>query len=136
MSRLRQFGGKCLNRRKLVGAVMVVLLMGLAFGFGPEGRIAPMPWGTGFRLAFAAALGGALFAAFYDRKNLPKKPFDFSPMRGLQYFMLGWLLFPIALVWRWSVNSLDYSVTDLAAGTLVMSLLLGIVGTFTENTGI
>ncbi len=113
-----------------------MLLLGLAFGFGPEGHIAPMPWGTGFKLAFAAALCGALFAAFYDRRNLPRKAFDFNPVRGLQYFLLGWLLFPIALVWRWSVNNMDYSVADLAAGTLVMSLLIGIVGTFTENTGI
>jgi hypothetical protein len=115
---------------------MVVVLMGLAFGFGPEGRIAPMPWGTGLRLAFAAALGGALFAAFYDRKNLPKKAFDFSPRRGLQYFLMGWLLFPIALLWRWGMRDMDFSVADLAAGTLVMSLLIGIVGTFTENSGI
>ena len=125
-----------MNRRKLIGGTAFLALMGFAFGFGPEGRIAPMEWGTGATLVFTLALCGALFAAFYDRKYLPKKAFDFSPKRGLLYFMLGWFLFPILAVFRWGVRDMDYSVAELAAGTLVMSVLIGIIGTFTENTGI
>ena len=125
-----------MNRRKLTGGAALALLMALAFGFGPEGHISQMEWSTGGKLVFAVAICGALFAAFYDRKNLPKKAFDFSPKRGLLYFLCGWFLFPIALVWRSGVKDLDYTVADLALGTLFMSVLIGIVGTFTENTGI
>lgn len=125
-----------MNRRKLIGAIALVALFGFAFGFGPEGRISQTEWGTGGSLVFAVAICGALFAAFYDRKNLPKKAFDFNPKRGMLYFMLGWVLFPILFVLRWGVKDLDFSMAELAAGTLVMSVLIGIVGTFTENTGI
>lgn len=125
-----------MNRRKLIGGIALLALMGFAFGFGPEGRIVQNQWGTGVKLVFAVAICSALFAAFYDRKNLPKKAFDFNPKRGLMYFLLGWILLPVLLVFRWGMKDMDYSVADLAVGTLVMSVLIGIIGTFTENTGI
>lgn len=125
-----------MNRRKLIGGIALLALMSFAFGFGPEGRIVPNQWGTGVKLAFAIAICSALFAAFYDRKNLPRKAFDYNPKRGLLYFLAGWILFPIMLVWRWGVRDMDYSVAELALGTLVMSVLVGIIDTFTENTGI
>lgn len=125
-----------MNRRKLIGGIALVLLAGWAFGFGPEGRFSQAEWSTWGKLVFAVAICGALFAAFYDRKNLPQKAFDFSPKRGLLYFMLGWFLFPVLLMFRWGWRDLDYSVAELALGTLCMSVLIGIVGTFTENTGI
>lgn len=125
-----------MNRRKLIGGIALLALMGFAFGFGPEGRIVQNQWGTGVKLVFAVAICSALFAAFYDRKNLPKKAFDFNPKRGLLFFLLGWILLPVLLVFRWGMKDMDYSVADLAVGTLVMSVLIGIIGTFTENTGI
>ena len=125
-----------MNHRKLIGGIALLALMGFAFGFGPEGRISQTEWGTGVKLVFAVAICSALFAAFYDRKNLPKKAFDFNPKRGLLFFLLGWILLPVLLVFRWGMKDMDYSVAELAVGTLVMSVLIGIIGTFTENTGI
>ena len=125
-----------MNRRKLIGGIALLALMGLAFGFGPEGRIVQNQWGTGVKLVFAVAICSALVAAFYDRKNLPRKAFDFSPKRGLLYFLLGWFLFPILLGFKIAFGEIDVTLGQIAATTLVLSVLAGIVGTFTENTGI
>lgn len=125
-----------MNRRKLIGGIALLALMGFAFGFGPEGRIVPNQWGTGVKLVFAVAICSALFAAFYDRKNLPAKTWDFSPKRGLLYFLLGWFLFPILLGFKIAFGEIDVTLGQIAATTLVLSVLAGIVGTFTENTGI
>jgi hypothetical protein len=73
--------------------------------------------------------------ALYDRKNLPEKVWDFNPKRGVLYFVLGWIIFPFMMVVD-AMFGAEFTLSGIGAGTFFMSVLIGIVGTFTENVGV
>lgn len=124
-----------MNPRKLIGAVAfgVLLLLALAIRY-----IADVPrdeWKPLWALAYAVALCVAMFTAFYDRKNFPEKTWDFNPRRGVLYFLLGWIIFPLMMVVD-AVAGSDFSITRMLLGTFVLSAFIGIAGTFTEHAGV
>jgi hypothetical protein len=123
-----------LNRRKLIGAGA----LGLLLLFGPGSRyvlgLSPDDWGIWWKLTYASAVCAALFAALYDRRNLPEKTWDFNPKRGVLYFFLGWIIFPV-MIGADAVFGTDFTLTGIVVGTFAMSVLVGIFGTFTENVG-
>ena len=124
-----------MNPRKLTGAVAFGLLLPVGLGIRYIAGIAQADWNPLWSLAYALGLGVALFAAFYDRKNLPEKTWDFNPKRGILYFCLGWMIFPI-MIGVEAISGTDFTLSGTVIGTLAMSVLLGILGTFTENVGV
>jgi cytochrome bd-type quinol oxidase subunit 2 len=124
-----------LNRRKLIGVVALGLLLALAWAAPYVPGLSQDHWGTWWKLAYAIAVGAALFAAFYDRRNFPEKALDFNPQRGLMYFFLGWIIFPVMLGLE-AISGTDFALSRMVLGTLALSTLAGIAGTFTENIGL
>jgi hypothetical protein len=124
-----------LNPRKLIGAVALGLLLLLGLGSRYVPGLSQDNWGTWWNLAYVLAVCAALFSAFYDRKNLPEKTWDFNPKRGLTYFFLGWIIFPI-MIGVEALSGTDFTLSRMVLGTLSLSVLIGIFGTFTENVGI
>jgi hypothetical protein len=124
-----------LNPRKLIGAVALglLLLLGLASRYGPG--LSQDDWGTWWKLAYVIVACAALFAAFYDRKNFPEKTWDFNPKRGLRYFFLGWIIFPV-MIGMEAISGTDFTLSRMMLGTLALSVLVGILGIFTENVGV
>lgn len=124
-----------LNRRKLIGLIALCLL--LAFGWISQ-TVPPLSqdvWALGWKIAFVVAMCISFLAAFYDRKNLPQKLWDYNPRRGLLYFFFGWLIFPVMIGIN-AASGADFTINGMVLGTLGLSALIGIVGTFTENVGI
>lgn len=124
-----------MNPRKLVGAVALGLLLLLGFASRHVPALSQDDWGTWWNLAYLIATCGALFAAFYDRKNFPEKTWDFNPKRGVQYFFLGWIIFPV-IIGIEAISGTDFTFSRMLLGTLTLSVLIGIAGTFTENVGV
>ena len=124
-----------MNRRKLIGAVALGLLLLLGFGGRHVPALSQDEWGTGWQMAYVIATCAALFAAFYDRKNFPEKTWDFNPKRGLFYFLLGWIIFPVMICIE-TISGSDFTLNRMILGTLVLSVLVGVAGTFTENVGV
>lgn len=124
-----------LNPRKLIGALALGLLLLLGLGSRYVPGLSQDNWGTGWSLAYVLAVCAALFAAFYDRKNFPEKTWDFNPKRGLMYFFLGWIIFPI-MIGVEALSGTDFTLSRMVLGTLSLSVLIGIFGTFTENVGV
>lgn len=124
-----------LNRRKLMGAVALglLLLLGQASRYVPG--LSQDDWGTWWKMAYVIAVCAALFAAFYDRKNFPEKTWDFNPKRGVLYFFLGWIIFPV-MIGIEAISGVDITLSRMVLGTLALSVLAGIAGTFTENVGV
>ena len=118
-----------MNPRKIIGGITFVGLLGAAFIFDLEAL------GTMERLAYGLALAMALFATFYDRKNIPKKTWDFSPKRGMEFFGIGLVAFPIMAVAR-SFGETELEWENVVVFTLIMATVAGIAGTFTEDIGI
>ena len=97
--------------------------------------VAQDDWDPFWNIAYVSALGVAAFLALYDRKNFPEKMWDFNPKRGLLYFLLGWIIFPVMMV----VDGLfgaEFTLSSMAVATLVLSVFIGVAGTFTENVGV
>lgn len=126
---------RVLNRRKLTGVAVLGLLILLGLGVRYGAGIPQEAWNPLWSLAYLLALGAAFIAVFYDPKNFPEKTWDFNPKRGILYFFLGWVIFPL-LVGVDALLGSDLSLSRLAIGTLCLSVLLGVLGTFTENVGI
>ncbi len=124
-----------MSPRKLVGAIglAILLCVGIAARFGWPSY--SDDWETGWRIIYAFAMCAALLLAFYDRRNFPKKTWDFNPRRGLLYFCLGWVLFPVLALIR-SVSGAEFTSAGVFVFTLLMSVLIGVFGTFTENVGV
>ena len=123
-----------MNQRKLIGAVALglLLLLGWAGRYVPE--LSQDHWGLWWKVAYIAAFSAALFAALYDRKESPEKTWDFNPKRGFQYFLFGLVIFPVTLGIN-AISGTDFTLSGMVLGTLALSVLVGIVGTFTENVG-
>lgn len=135
MVRLRKEKRSSLNPRKLIGAVALGALLLLALAVRYIAGIPQEDWGLLWRVAFVLCVFVAFFMACYDRKNLPKKTWDFNPKRGVLYFLLGWIIFPLQI----AVNAASgghLALSGMVVFTLAMSVLIGILGTFTENVGV
>lgn len=126
---------RALNPRKLTGAIALGLLLLLGLGSRYVPGLSQDSWETWWKLAYGLAVCAALFAAFYDRKNLPEKTWDFNPRRGVLYFLLGWIIFPV-MIGVEAISGTDFTLSRMVLGTLALSTLVGIVGTFTENVGV
>ena len=120
-----------MNPRKLIGAIAFVGLL----IFGAFSQPSHDDWNVLQRLAFIIAICVTMILTLYDRRNLPRKVWDFNPKRGLLYFCLGWILFPMMIAVD-SFLQANFSWAGMLAGTLAMSILIGIIGIFTENVGI
>ena len=120
-----------MNPRKLIGAIAFLGLL----AFGALSKSSQDDWNAIQSLAFVIAICIAMVATLYDPKNLPEKVWDFDPKRGLMYFGLGWILFPLLIAVDAFTKS-DFSWSGMLIGTLAMSFLVGIAGTFTENVGV
>ena len=121
--------------RKLVGAVVFGLLLLLGLVLRYAAGISQDQWDPVWSIVYALGLCVAIFMAFYDRKNFPEKTWDFNPKRGVFYFFLGWIVFPLMIAID-AVFGADFTLTGMAVGTFFLSLLIGIAGTFTENVGV
>lgn len=124
-----------MNPRKVIGAVAfgLLLLLGLALRY--IAGISQDEWDLTWSLAYGLGLCVALFMAFYDRKNFPEKTWDFNPKRGVFYFFLGWIIFPLMMMID-AISGADFTLSGMAVGTFFLSVLIGIAGTFTENVGV
>jgi hypothetical protein len=130
-----RFGIRELNRRKLIGAAALGLLLLLGLGVRYIAGIPQEDWDPLWTLAYVLAVCVALFAAVYHRENLPEKTWDFNPKRGVLYFFLGWIIFPF-MIGVEAISGTDFTLSRMALGTLFLSLLVGVLGTFTENVGV
>lgn len=119
----------------MIGGAAFGMLLLLGLGIRYILGIPQDDWGLLWSLAYIISLCVALVIAFYDRKNLPKKTWHFDPKRGVLYFFLGWIVFPIMIVVE-ALSGTDFAVSRMLMGTLAMSALIGILGTFTENVGV
>lgn len=111
----------------------MLLLLGLSIRY--IAGIHQEDWDLPWKLAYVLAFCVAFLAAFYDRNNVPEKVWDFNPKRGVLYFLLGWIIFPFMMVID-AIFGAEFTLSGIAAGTLVLSVLIGIAGTFTENVGV
>ena len=118
-----------------MGAVALGLLLLLAFSSRYVPGLSQDGWGTWWQMAYVVALCAALFAAFYDRRNFPEKTWGFNPKRGLLYFFLGWIIFPV-MIGIELISGSDFTLSGMVLGTLALSVLAGVAGTFTENVGV
>jgi hypothetical protein len=124
-----------LNPRKLIGAVALGLLLLLGLGIRYIAGVSQDHWHPLWRLAYVLGLGVAFFTAFYDRKDFLEKTWDFDPKRGILYFFLGWIIFPV-MIGIEAISGTDITLGGMVLVTLAMSVLVGILGTFTENVGV
>lgn len=123
-----------MNPRKVVGAVALSLLMLMGLGIRYITGIPQDSWDPLWVIAYVVALCVALFTAFYDRKNFPEKTWDYNPKRGVLYFFLGWIIFPV-MIGVEAISGTDLMLGRMLVGTLALSVLVGILGMFTENVG-
>ena len=63
------------------------------------------------------------------------KGFDFNPKRGVLFFFLGFLIFPITFGMD-AIFGAEMSVSDMSMMTAGGSVLIGLLGTFTEHVGV
>ena len=124
-----------MNPRKLIGVTAFCLLLLWAWAASYIDGMLPSSWSVFSRLAYVVGLCVTFFIAFYDRKNFPEKAWDFNPKRGVLYFFLGWIIFPV-LIGVKALFGTDLTLSGMVIGTLAMSVLIGILGTFTENVGV
>jgi hypothetical protein len=125
-------GARDLNQRKLMGAVALGLLLLLGWASRYVLGLSADDWGTGWKLAYAVTVCTALVAAFYDRRNVPEKTWDFNPKRGLLCFLLGWIIFPVMIGIN-AASGTNFTLSGMVVATLALSVLVGIAGTFTEH---
>jgi len=114
-------------------AFIGLLLLGFAARYIPE--LDQQNWHLGIKIAFILFLCCAMFAAFYDKKNFSGKTWDFNPKRGLFFFFLGLLIFPILALIKASFST-DLTWTGMITFTLIGSVIIGVLGIFTEHIGI
>lgn len=124
-----------MNPRKLIGAAAFGLLLLLGLGIRYIEGTPQDDWDPLWSLAYVVSLCMTFIIAFYDRKNLPEKTWDFNPKRGVLYFFLGWIIFPV-MIGVEALSGTDLTLSRMVMGTLAMSVLIGILGTFTENVGV
>lgn len=105
-----------MNRRKLIGAVTLGMLLLLGVS---DRSISQEAWGTWWQIAYIVALCAALFVALYDRNNLADKAWDFNPKRGLLYFSLGWIAFPL-MIGIEAISGSDFALGRMLLGTLAL----------------
>ena len=70
-----------------------------------------------------------------EKPDPSSKTFDFNPRRGVLFFILGFLIFPFMLGME-AIFATDISLATAGLVTLGGSLLVGLIGTFTEHVGI
>ena len=70
-----------------------------------------------------------------ERPDPNSKAMDFNPRRGVLYFFLGFLIFPV-MVGMDAVFGADVSMTEAALVTGGGSVFIGLAGMFTEHVGV
>lgn len=70
-----------------------------------------------------------------DPPDPNSKAFDFNPRRGLLYFCAGFLIFPTLTIIE-ALFGADLSLNSMLLFTVFGSILVGVVGTFTEHVGV
>ena len=118
-----------MRRRKIAGAAALLLLF--LFGMTSDQKA----WSLSTTILFSAAICVALLVTFYKRKSTKEKKWDFDPKRGLTFFGIGLVAFPVMVAARAS-GSTEIEWQTVALFTVSMSTLAGVIGTFTENIGI
>ena len=131
----RSLGRRDLNKRKMIGAAALGLFVLVGLGIRYIVGIPEDAWNPLWAMAYIAALCAALFTAVYDRKDFPEKTWDYNPKRGVLYFFLGWIIFPV-MIGVEAISGADFTLSRMLVGTLALSVLVGILGTFTENVGV
>lgn len=124
-----------MNPRKLIGAVSLGLLLLVGLGVRYIAGIPQDDWDLLWSVAYVLALCVAMFTTFYDRRNFPEKTWDFNPKRGILYFFLGWIIFPV-MIGIETFSGTDFDLSRMVLATLALSVLVGVLGTFTENVGV
>jgi hypothetical protein len=121
--------------RKRIGLAAFCVLLLLGLGVRHIAGIRQDEWSPLWGMLYIVALGVAFISGFFDRKNLPEKTWDYNPKRGLLYFCLGWMIFPVMIGVEALVGT-NFTLAGMLVSTLALSVLMGIAGTFTENVGV
>ncbi|MCW4462665.1 hypothetical protein OK349_13185 [Sphingomonas sp. BT-65] len=119
----------------MIGAAALGALLLLALAVRYIAGIRQENWGFWWSLAFGLGICVTFFMAIYDPKNCPKTNWDFNPKRGFLYFLLGWMIFPLGLAIRTAMGG-SFTLGAMFVFTFAMSVLIGIVGTFTKDVGV
>lgn len=115
--------------RKIAGGIALALLAILSFVIDLESE------SVGVKLTYTLAILVAMFAAFCDKKNYEGLEVGFSPKRGAMYFLLGFLAFPLSLRVK-AASGAEFSIESAMVFTVLASVLIGAIGTFTDIPGI
>ena len=120
-----------MTSRKRLGwsALGALLVIGLA-ARSIVGDEWPMLW----TVVYVAAICYS-FWLLRETPDKSRKMWNYSPRRGLLYFLLGFVIFPITAALS-ALFGDPMSLTAAALFTLGMSVTIGVVGTFTENVGV
>jgi hypothetical protein len=81
------------------------------------------------------AIGLASVWGLRDRSAPKSKVFDFNPRRGALYGLAGLAIFPVMAIVNAAFGA-ELSFSSMVVSTLVGSIFIGIVSTFTERSAI
>ncbi len=70
-----------------------------------------------------------------ERPDPNAKAFDFSPKRGLAYFLTGLVIFPVVALINAAFGA-ELTLESMLVMTGFGSVFAGVVGTFTEHSGL
>lgn len=124
-----------MNTRQKWGMISIAVLLLVGFGSDRVPQFSHDNLPSFVILTYILALCCAIFVAFYDKRNFSGKMWDFNPRRGLLYFFLGFLIFPFLAAIEFIFGA-EISLEGMIIFALIGSVLIGILGIFTEHVGI
>ncbi len=110
-------------------ALCLAFLVFQKWALGPDYQA---PWYVWVPMLFV--LGWSLWQ-LKEPPDPNSKAFDFNPKRGVTYFFLGFVIFPIMLGID-AVFGTGMTIGGAALITLGGSILIGVLGVFTEHVGV